>query len=703
MKAQMTTAKSYEHDAKRHGCGILVLYGFGRRKLWPRRSSSTGSKDTRGQMGISISRRRRGGSDETSFLGSDDPPSLIVTSKPKNELVIQDMTLPQKPIKAMVTTRNPVVSENALGRKSLDGSSCGSSGSYNLAAARPNNSRLKGGFATETNGGESPVPDYYHNRQNSSTLVRASSSNMMVFSYLGNIRQAQPQNFQAIEYKKPKPQQQRPSKYSHGSVVRGGGVPPLEFKGKGGGDPEELKNMGNEEYRKGRFAESLVLYERAIMLDPDRASYRSNKGAALTGLGRLLEAVDECREAVRLEPSYARAHHRLATLYLRLGDAEKAMAHYKQSGSEANAGELGQAQAFQTHLSKCTEARKLKDWHTLLKEASSAIATGADAAPQVFASQAEALLRLHKVQKAEAAMSGAPEFEVDACTKFFGAATNAYVLLVKAQVDMAAGRFDNAVSAAQRAGRLDPSNMEIGAVVRKARAVSSARSNGNDLFKASRFSEACLAYGDGLQNDPLNTILLCNRAACRSKMGQWERAIEDCTAALSIRPSYTKARLRRADCNAKLERWEASIQDYEILNVECPGDTEVEQALLEIKKQLKKSRGEDVKENISNVVLITNGDRLRQYVRGPGMSVGLFCTNSNETCQQLLPFIEQLCKKYPSVNFLKVDTEENPNISKSEGVSSVPAFKIYKNGSQVKDIAGSNPQLLESSIKYHSS
>ncbi|ERM94172.1 hypothetical protein AMTR_s00010p00179080 [Amborella trichopoda] len=139
---------------------------------------------------------------------------------------------------------------------------------------------------------------------------------MMVFSYLGNIRQAQPQNFQAIEYTKPKPQhqqQQRPSKYGYGSVVRGGGAPPLEFSGKGGGDPEELKNMGNKEYKKGRFAEALVLYETAIALDPDRSSYRSNKGAALMGLGRLLEAVDECREAVRLDPSYARAHHRLAT------------------------------------------------------------------------------------------------------------------------------------------------------------------------------------------------------------------------------------------------------------------------------------------------------------------------------------------------------------------------------------------------------
>ncbi|ERM94170.1 hypothetical protein AMTR_s00010p00179060 [Amborella trichopoda] len=67
MKAQMTTAKSYEHDAKCHNCGILVLYGFGRRKLWPRQSSSTGSKDTRGQMGISISRRRRRGSTRPHF------------------------------------------------------------------------------------------------------------------------------------------------------------------------------------------------------------------------------------------------------------------------------------------------------------------------------------------------------------------------------------------------------------------------------------------------------------------------------------------------------------------------------------------------------------------------------------------------------------------------------------------------------------
>ena len=88
--------------------------------------------------------------------------------------------------------------------------------------------------------------------------------------------------------------------------------------------------------------------------------------------------------------------------------------------------------------------------------------------------------------------------------------------------------------------------------MRKARAMAAARSNGNNLFKASKFSEACAAYGEGLEHDPCNSVLLCNRAACRSKLGQFKEAVEDCTAALNLRPSYSKARLRRADCNAKV-------------------------------------------------------------------------------------------------------------------------------------------------------
>lgn len=50
-----------------------------------------------------------------------------------------------------------------------------------------------------------------------------------------------------------------------------------------------------------------------------------------------------------------------------------------------------------------------------------------------------------------------------------------------------------------------------------------------------------------------------------------------------------------------------------------------------------------------------------------------------------------------------MDIEDNPYVVKSEGVSVVPAFKIYKNGSRVRDIIDcTNQDLLETSVKYFS-
>jgi hypothetical protein len=66
-----------------------------------------------------------------------------------------------------------------------------------------------------------------------------------------------------------------------------------------------------------------------------------------------------------------------------VGEAEKALYHYKHSGSYAYSDDIAQAQALQNHLSRCTEVRKLKEWNNLIKETQYAISSGADSGPQV--------------------------------------------------------------------------------------------------------------------------------------------------------------------------------------------------------------------------------------------------------------------------------------------------------------------------------
>jgi DnaJ family protein C protein 7 len=419
-------------------------------------------------------------------------------------------------------------------------------------------------------------------------------------------------------------------------------------------------------------------------------------------LGRFKDAIVECEEAIRIEPSYARAHSRLATIYFRLGEAEKALNCNKETPYFDS--ELAhQAQALQTHLDKCSEARKINDWKVILKETKSAISLGADSAPKVYALQTEALLKLLRHQEAYATYEKIPKFDLDWCNKLFGPVSSAYFLMIGAQVYLATGRFEDAVKASQQAAKLDPRNSDVNTVVRRARAATSARLSGNLLFKASKFTEAYAVYNEGLEHDPFNSVLLCNRAACRSKLGQFEKAIEDCNLALTVQPSYSKAVLRRADCSAKLERWESAIQDYEMLIREKPGNEEVARALFEIQIKLKIMRGEDIKDLKfgSNLFCISTNDRFRHYVTSPGMSVVLFC--NKVTHKQVLLVLEQTCKRFPSVNFLKVEIEDHPYLTKSEGVNSVPAFKIYKNGSRVKEISGNNHELLERSIKLYSS
>ncbi|CAJ1956694.1 unnamed protein product [Sphenostylis stenocarpa] len=507
--------------------------------------------------------------------------------------------------------------------------------------------------------------------------------------------------------------------YGRGSIMRGGSgaypVPlpvaasPLTVKrALGGSDPEEVKRVGNELYRSGNFAEALALYDRAVAISPGNAACRSNRAAALTALGRLGEAARECHEAVKLDPAYARAHKRLASLYLRFGQVENSRRHLCLSGIQEDQSEEQKLLLLEKHLNRCADSRKFGDWKRVLRELEAAIAVGADFSPQIVACKAEAYLKLHQLEEAESSLLNIPKLEGcpagSSQTKFFGMVCEAYVPFVSAQVEMALGRFENAVVAVEKASMLDYSNVEVGRIVNVVKMVARARSRGNDLFSSGKFSEACSAYGEGLKYDNSNYVLYCNRAICWSKLGLWEQSVQDCNQALNVQPNYTKALFRRAASNTKLERWADVVKDYQALKRELPNDNEVTESLRRAQLTLEKSRlvvygtkfGVEVEE-------ISALDKFKAAIASAGVLVVYFKEASNELCEEISPFINTLCVRYPSVKFIKVDADECLAIAKTESIRSVPTFKIYKNGEKVKEMIRPTHQLLEDSVRRSSS
>ncbi|KAK2389784.1 hypothetical protein P8452_27313 [Trifolium repens] len=581
---------------RKSGCGLMTTV-FGRHSQRSKKASSTGSSPIQNN-GTNDPKRRRSASKEVVY---SDPPSHNVSNTSTTRFVSKSSCSSNNNNNNNPQRRNSKETTMPHGTSKNSNSST-TQGYVNQGRRVP---KEVVGISGEL---DSMINDHQKSNSKGSTFVRASSGNVMLYGNLGNLRQGVKDNSYSNAMDNYNQYFETANSNVGGNTKNVSSInketkssTKLKEENIGGGslcraistrmDPEQLKIMGNEDYKNGRFAEALSLYDAAIAIDPKKAAYRSNRSAALTALGRLLEAVFECREAIQIDPHYHRAHHRLGSLHFRLGETDKALYHYKQAGPEADPDEIAKVKILQAHLNKCTEAQRVGDWNTLIVETSNAISSGADSAPQIFALQAEALIKLRRHQDADNVMSKCPNFDVDDCTKFFGPIGNANLLATRAQVDLAAGRFDDALEAAHKATKLDTNNKLASKVWRKARVVTGARCRGNELFKASKFSEACIAYGEGLEHDPYNSVLLCNRAACRSKLGQLEKAVEDCTAALNLRPSYTKARLRRADCNAKLERWEASIGDYEILLKETPEDEEVNRALSEARVQLKKQRG----------------------------------------------------------------------------------------------------------------
>ncbi|NOZ26069.1 MAG: tetratricopeptide repeat protein [Nitrospirae bacterium] len=95
---------------------------------------------------------------------------------------------------------------------------------------------------------------------------------------------------------------------------------------------EEQYRRGIREYKTGNYWQAIDAFGWATRLNPDKPKYWSRLSLALTRIpGRLKQAEEALREAIRLEPFNGEHHARLGRIYLKAGLKKRARTHFEKA------------------------------------------------------------------------------------------------------------------------------------------------------------------------------------------------------------------------------------------------------------------------------------------------------------------------------------------------------------------------------------
>jgi len=91
------------------------------------------------------------------------------------------------------------------------------------------------------------------------------------------------------------------------------------------------KDLADQYYKIGRFAEAIPHYQKSLELQPDDAGACYNLGLALFQAGDITAATTAFERATRLQPDFADAHYNLGLGYQQAGRANDAIAAYQKA------------------------------------------------------------------------------------------------------------------------------------------------------------------------------------------------------------------------------------------------------------------------------------------------------------------------------------------------------------------------------------
>jgi len=357
-------------------------------------------------------------------------------------------------------------------------------------------------------------------------------------------------------------------------------------------EAERYKDLGNEKYKEGKYLDAVALYSKAIEVDGNKnPAYFGNRAAAWVMLNNHKQAIEDCAQAVKIQPDFVKAYLRAAKCYFQLGKLTESIKQYHEAlrfdPKNATAlDEMKMVKRVEGEIDSAQREYEAKQYHNALAHLSIAM-TQSPASVDLKILKARILYGLKRYQDVISIASDILRDDDESLPGMF----------LRGAALFKTGNPTGAIKHFQSVLRSDPDNAEARTELKKVNLFEAKKKEGNELFSSGQYQQALDTYSECLaidpENDSINSTIYSNRAAAYMKLGKYEQAKEDCDKTIQMDPNYVKAYLRRATCNAQLGNHEDVVRDYEKLTQMEPDNNDYARQLRDAKLELKKSKRKD--------------------------------------------------------------------------------------------------------------
>ncbi|KAH7822463.1 putative stress-induced-phosphoprotein 1 [Monocercomonoides exilis] len=145
-----------------------------------------------------------------------------------------------------------------------------------------------------------------------------------------------------------------------------------------------------------------------------------------------------------------------------------------------------------------------------------------------------------------------------------------------------------------------------------------ARLRGNDLFASGQFAEAIKEYTDAIKRNPKDVRTWSNRAACHTKLMNWSGALDDCDRALKLDPKFIKAYVRKAKVQIFLKQFPQAMKTIEAGMAVDSSNQDLIQVNYELMKRIQESQ-QDGKADEQQIQQAMQDPEIRAILQDPVM------------------------------------------------------------------------------------